>query len=347
MRIAQVAPLYESVPPKMYGGTERVVYGVTEELVRRGHDVVLFASADSQTSARLVPCSDQGLRLSEARDHIAYTIRELGRVMGMAAEFDLIHNHIDYFAFPYSRVLDTPIVTTTHGRLDMPEVIALYEDFSEVRLVSISDAQRRPLRRANWLATVHNGIDLRHFTLRERPGQYLAFLGRISPEKGPDRAIEIAEAAGMPLRIAAKVDPTDRDFFTTVIAPLLKRPGVEYLGEIDEAQKNDFLGNAYAYLFPIDWPEPFGITMVEAMACGTPVIAAARGSVPEVVADGETGFVCRSTEEMIAALERVSQIDRRACRRWVAERFSVEHMADGYEAVYRRVLEARPQQIAG
>jgi glycosyltransferase involved in cell wall biosynthesis len=339
MRIAQVAPLYESVPPKMYGGTERVVYGLTEELVRRGHDVVLFASGDSRTSAHLVPCSEQGLRLSDVRDHMAYTIRELGRVMRVAGNFDLIHNHIDYFAFPYARMLSTPMVTTTHGRLDTPEVVAVYEDFSDARLVSISDAQRSPLPHANWLATVYNGINLRHFALRERPGGYLAFLGRISPEKGPDRAIEIADAVGMPLRIAAKVDPSDREYFAAVIKPMLKRRHVEYLGEIDESQKDDFLGNAYAYLFPIDWPEPFGITMVEAMACGTPVIAMARGSVPEVIADGETGFVCRGTGQMIEALERIPRIDRRACRRRVAERFSVERMADAYEAVYRRVVE--------
>jgi glycosyltransferase involved in cell wall biosynthesis len=338
MRIAQIAPLYESVPPKMYGGTERVVYGLTEELVRRGHEVVLFASGDSRTSAQLVPCSVKGLRLSDVRDHMACTIREIGRVARVARKFDLIHNHIDYFAFPYARMLATPVVTTTHGRLDMPEVIEVYEEFSEMPLISISDAQRSSLPHAAWLATIYNGINLRHFTLRERPGGYLAFLGRISPEKGPDRAIEIAEAVGMPLRIAAKVDSQDREYFTTVIEPLLGRPGVEYLGEIDELQKDDFLGNAYAYLFPIDWPEPFGITMVEAMACGTPVIAMARGSVPEVVADGETGFICRSVNQMVEAVAKVPRIDRRACRLRVADRFSVERMADGYEAAYRRVL---------
>jgi glycosyltransferase involved in cell wall biosynthesis len=340
MRIAQVAPLYESVPPKMYGGTERVVYGLTEELVRRGHEVVLFASGDSETSARLEACCERGLRLSHVRDHMAYTIRELGRVARVAGEFDLIHNHIDYFAFPYARMLRTPLVSTTHGRLDIPEVIAVYEDFSEIPLVSISHAQRTPLPRLNWLATVYNGINLRHFTLRERPGEYLAFLGRISPEKRPDRAVEIAEAVGMPLRIAAKVDPVDREYFETVIAPLLDRPDVEYVGEIDEVEKNDFLGNAYAYLFPIDWPEPFGITMVEAMACGTPVIAMARGSAPEVIADGQTGFLCRTLEKMIEAVASVPRIDRRACRQRVAERFSVERMADGYEAVYRRCVPA-------
>ncbi len=339
MRIAQVAPLTEAVPPRLYGGTERVVYGLTEALVRRGHDVVLFASGDSRTSARLVPCCAEGLRLNpRVRDGIAYTIRELGRVARMAAEFDVIHNHVDYFAFPYARLIRTPLLTTTHGRLDLPELGEVFADFPEVRLVSISDAQRAPVPSANWLATVYNGIDVRNFTLRERPGNYLAFLGRISPEKRVDRAIEIARAVGMPLKIAAKVDPVDREYFTHAIKPFLGAPGIEYLGEIGEAEKDEFLGNAYAYLFPIDWPEPFGITMVEAMACGTPVIAMAQGSVSEVVDDGRTGFVCRTIADMIAAVREVPRIDRRQCRRRAAERFSVERMADGYEAVYRHVL---------
>lgn len=343
MRIAQVAPLYERVPPRLYGGTERVVYGLTEELVRRGHEVVLFASGDSQTSARLVPCSRQGLRLDPTvRDYVAYTIRQLGKVSQMAHEFDLIHNHIDYFAFPYSRLIRTPMVTTLHGRLDIPELQDVFADFPEVRLVSISNAQRAPLPRANWLATVYNGINLRHFTFRERPGTYLAFLGRISPEKRPDRAIEIARAVDMPLKIAAKVDPADREYFEYAIRPLLRDPRVEYVGEIDEEQKDEFLGNAYAYLFPIDWPEPFGITMVESMACGTPVIAMAHGSVPEVVVHGKTGFVCRNLAEMIEVVPQVSRLDRRACRAHVAERFTVERMADGYEEVYRRVVEGVP-----
>ncbi len=276
------------------------------------------------------------------RDYVAYTIRQLGKVSQMAHEFDLIHNHIDYFAFPYSRLIRTPMVTTLHGRLDIPELQDVFADFPEVRLVSISNAQRAPLPRANWLATVYNGIDLRHFTFRERPGTYLAFLGRISPEKRPDRAIEIARAVDMPLKIAAKVDPADREYFEYAIRPLLRDPRVEYLGEIDEEQKDEFLGNAYAYLFPIDWPEPFGITMVESMACGTPVIAMAHGSVPEVVVHGKTGFVCRNLAEMIEVVPQVGRLDRRACRAHVAERFTVERMADGYEEVYRRVVEGVP-----
>jgi glycosyltransferase involved in cell wall biosynthesis len=340
MRIAQIAPLYEAVPPRLYGGTERVVYGLTEELVRRGHEVTLFASGDSRISARLVPCCERGLRLDpDVRDYVAYTIRQLGKVSRMAGEFDILHNHIDYFAFPHSRLIRTPMVTTTHGRLDLPEVADVFADFPEVHLVSISQAQRAPLPWARWLATVYNGINLGHFTFREQPGRYLAFLGRMSPEKRPDRAIEIARAVDMPLRIAAKVDPADRDYFTHAIRPLLRDPRVEFVGEIDEAQKDAFLGEAYAYLFPIDWPEPFGITMIEAMACGTPVLAMACGSVPEVVAHGRTGFVCRTLGEMIAAVAEVPRLDRRACRAHVAEHFSVERMADGYQAVYQRVLE--------
>jgi glycosyltransferase involved in cell wall biosynthesis len=340
VRIAQFAPLYESVPPKCYGGTERVVSGVTEELVRRGHEVVLFASGDSTTAAELVACCSQGLRLDrEVQNHMAYTVIELGKVADRAEEFDLIHSHTDYFAFPVSRLTRTPIVTTLHGRLDLPELRDVYAEYPEAPLISISEAQRRPLPHAKWLRTVYNGIDLRHFTLRERPGKYLAFLGRISPEKCADRAIAIARAVGMPLRIAAKIDPVDEEYFTEQIQPLLRDPLVEFVGEIDEVQKDEFLGNALAYLFPINWPEPFGITMIEAMACGTPVIAMHHGSVPEVVIDGRTGFICRSMGEMIASVQKIDRLDRRACRMHVAERFSAERMVDGYEAVYHRVLE--------
>jgi glycosyltransferase involved in cell wall biosynthesis len=341
MRIAQVAPLYESVPPKCYGGTERIVSGVTEELVRRGHEVALFASGDSTTAANLIPCCPQGLRLDRrVQNHMAYTVIELGMVSDRAEEFDLIHNHIDYFGFPLSRLTQTPVITTLHGRLDLPELQDVYAEFPEVPLVSISEAQRRPLPHASWLSTIYNGIDLRHFTLRERRGNYLAFLGRISPEKCADRAIAIAHAVGIPLRIAAKIDPVDQVYFDAKIKPLLTDPLIEFIGEIDEAQKDDFLGNAFAYLFPINWPEPFGITMIEAMACGTPVVAMRHGSVPEVVADGRTGFICRSMGEMIASVGKVDRLDRRACRAHVAGRFSVERMVDSYETAYRRVLEA-------
>ena len=339
MRIAQLAPLYEAVPPVGYGGTERVVAGLTEELVRSGHHVVLFASGDSVTSAELVPCCARGLRLDAAvEDPIAYYIVQLGKLVERAGEFDVIHNHIDYLAFPVAAALRLPVVTTLHGRLDLPDLQPVYAQYAEAPLVSISNAQRTPLPDACWLATVYNGIDLAHFMLREEPGRYLAFLGRISPEKGLADAILIARAANMPLRIAAKTDPADREYFARTIEPMLNSPGIEYVGEINEAQKNEFLGDAYAYLFPVQWPEPFGITMVESMACGTPVIAMARGAVPEVVIPGRTGFVCQTLPEMVGAVQRVRQISRRACRAHVEGRFSVANMAAAYEAVYRRVI---------
>ena len=339
MRIAQVAPLAESVPPRFYGGTERVVSALTEELVRRGHDVVLFASGDSDTSAELVACCPEGLRLNpRIRDHVAYTMIELGKVSARAREFDIIHNHLDYLALPVARQTETPMVTTLHGRLDLPELQDVYAEFSEQCVVSISHAQRRPLCHTRWLATVYNGIDLRHFSLREGSGDYLAFLGRISPEKGVDRAIKIAQAVDMPLRIAAKVDPVDQEYFTAEIKPMLRDPRVEYIGEIDETRKDEFLGNALAYLFPINWPEPFGITMIEAMACGTPVIAMNLGSVPEVVVHGQTGFVCRSQAEMIDAVQRAGDLSRAACRTHVENHFSAPRMAEMYETVYRTVM---------
>jgi glycosyltransferase involved in cell wall biosynthesis len=339
MRIAQLAPLYEPVPPRYYGGTERVVAGLTESLVRDGHDVVLFASGDSVTSAELVPCCARALRLDAGvKDPMAHHIVQLGKLVERVSEFDVIHNHLDYLAFPLARALPLQMITTVHGRLDLPDLQPLYTQYPEIRLVSISEAQRAPLPHARWLATVYNGIDVKRFTFRERPGSYLAFLGRISPEKGLPHAIEIARAVDMPLRIAAKIDPVDRVYFTETIKPMLRDPRVEYIGEIDEAQKDEFLGHAYAYLFPITWPEPFGITMIEAMACGTPVIAMAQGSVPEVVVRGQTGFICRSLREMVDAVQQVDQLSRRACRAHVEHRFSVEAMAAAYEAVYRKVL---------
>jgi glycosyltransferase involved in cell wall biosynthesis len=342
MRIAQIAPLYEAVPPLRYGGTERVVAGLTEELVRAGHEVVLFASGDSVTSAELVPCCTRGLRLDAmVEDPIAHHIVQLGKLVERAGEFDVIHNHIDYLAFPVASALRLPMITTVHGRLDVPDLQPLYSQYPEARLVSISNAQRTPLPDARWLATVYNGIDLTHFTLREHPGSYLAFLGRISPEKGLAEAIVIARAANMPLRIAAKVDPVDRGYFTRTIEPMLDDPQIEYVGEIDEVQKNEFLGHAYAYVFPIQWPEPFGITVVESMACGTPVIAMGQGALPELVVPGHTGFLCHTIPEMVEAVQRVGQISRRACRAHVEGRFSVAKMAAGYEAVYRRLISER------
>jgi glycosyltransferase involved in cell wall biosynthesis len=339
MRIAQVAPVVERVPPKFYGGTERVVSGLTEALVRRGHDVVLFASGDSVTSAKLIAACHDGLRLDpRGPDPLTYSIIELGKVVARADEFDVVHNHLDYLAFPALRRIDRPAVTTLHGRLDLPNLPELYSEFSDVSLASISYAQRHPLPAARWVANVYNGIDLSHFSFRESQGTYLAFLGRISPEKRVDRAVAIARAVGMPLRVAAKVDPVDREYFRQQIRPLFNDRDVEFIGEIDERHKDEFLGQAYAYLFPIDWPEPFGMTMIEAMACGTPVVAMGHGSVPEVVIHGQTGFICHSVADMVAAVPRVAQLRRQSCRAHVALHFSIQQMADGYERLYRHLI---------
>jgi glycosyltransferase involved in cell wall biosynthesis len=341
MRIAMLAPLMEAVPPRQYGGTERVISTLTEELARRGHDVVLFASGDSDTSATLVPVCPTGLRLDNAvKDYTAYTLVELSAAYAEAENFDLIHNHNDYLAFGYARLAETPTLTTTHGRLDLPEVRRFYDYFREQRLVAISHDQRAWLPEANWIGTVHNGIAVDHFQFRAQPGDYLVFLGRISPEKRPDRAIEIARDVGRRLIIAAKVDPVDQAYYEYAIAPLIRScPDlVEFIGEVNEREKDELLGGAYAYLFPIDWPEPFGLTMVEAMATGTPVIATNVGSAPEVVADGVTGFLCSTMREMIDAVPRVAALDRRACRERAERLFSATAMADGYEALYRLAL---------
>jgi len=339
MRIAQVAPLVERVPPQLYGGTERVISALTEELVARGHDVTLFASGDSMTRARLVSCAAKSLRLDGGvRDTIAFTMMELAEVFDRAADFDVLHNHADYYAFPFARLSRTPVVTTTHGRLDLPEIQRVYRYFRDAALVSISNFQRTPMPDIGWVATVYNGIDFGHFHLRREPGHYLAFLGRISPDKRPDRAIAVARALDMPLKIAAKVDAVDRDYFDQVIRPHLAHSLVEFVGEVNEREKDEFLGNAYAYLFPIDWPEPFGLTMVEAMACGTPVIAMNCGSVPEIVRHGVSGFICDSVREFVAAVPHAGALDRVGCRTYAEARFSGAVMTGNYEAVYRQMI---------
>jgi glycosyltransferase involved in cell wall biosynthesis len=340
MRIAMVAPLAEDVPPKKYGGTERVVSVLTEELVRRGHDVTLFATAESETSARLVPCAPHALRMEQNTPlGNAYQLVQLSKVYERAHEFDIIHNHLDYFAFPFARLVETPTVSTAHGRLDLPHVRIAYGAFREHPLVAISRNQQRYLTGANWAGMVYNGIDLSHFHFRPERGDYLVFLGRISPEKRPDRAIEIARDAGMRLVIAAKVDPADREYYEAAIAPLIRSCSlVEFVGEVDEREKDEILGKAYAYLFPIDWPEPFGLTMIESMATGTPVIAYRAGSVSEIVVDGVTGFICPTFSAMVAAVERIPEIDRAACRRHVERHFSVSRMVDDYEAVYAKIV---------
>jgi glycosyltransferase involved in cell wall biosynthesis len=340
MRIAQVSPLYESVPPKLYGGTERVVSYLTEELVRQGHEVTLFASGDSKTQAELIaPCS-RALRLDgSCVDFLIPHVLMLEMVFKEAARFDIIHFHCDYLHFPLSRRLPQCQMTTLHGRLDLPELQPLYREFAEMPLVSISDAQRKPLPNANWRGTVLHGLPRDLHFLRERPGQYLAFLGRVSPEKGLDRAIAIAQRVDMDLKIAAKVDRADQDYYEQCIKPLLKTAGprVEFVGEVNEQTKGDFLGNAYAVLFPIDWPEPFGLVMIEAMACGTPVIAWRCGSVPEVIDEGVTGFIVDSMEEAVQAVQRVPELDRRRCRQVFEARFSSTRMAHDYATIYRQL----------
>ncbi len=344
MRIAQVSPLFEAVPPKYYGGTERIVSYLTEELVRRGHEVTLFASGDSETKARLVAPCRRALRLDKnAVDHIAHHILELEMVFQRIHEFDVVHYHIDYLHYPLSRRHNVPHVTTLHGRLDLFDLENLYQEFTDMPVISISNAQREPLPHVRWVGTVYHGLprDLYHF--RPDHGKYLAFLGRISPEKRCDRAIQIARALGMPLKIAAKVDKVDKEYFDTVIRPLMDSPLIEYIGEIGEGEKDEFLGNAYALLFPIDWPEPFGLVMIEAMACGTPVIAYRRGSVPEVMVDGVTGFVVGTLEEAIEATRKVADLDRHRIREVFESRFTVERMASDYLSIYQRLIEEWPR----
>lgn len=344
MKIAQVAPLYESVPPQYYGGTERVVSFLTDELVRQGHDVVLFASGDSKTEAELVAVCPRSLRLDEACvDQLAHHILLLERVRQAADAFDLIHFHVDYLHYPLSRTLGWPNVTTLHGRLDITDLVPLYEEFVDMPVVSISDAQRRPLPHARWVGTVHHGLPPELFTYRPEPGEYLAFIGRISPEKRVDRAIDIARRAGMPLKIAAKVDPVDEGYFESAIRPLLDAAHVEFIGEIGEHEKNDFLGNAYALLFPIDWPEPFGLVMIEAMACGTPTVAYPNGSVPEVVDSGVTGVVVHSREEAVHAVtHQVGALSRQRCREVFERRFSAARMASDYVRLYQELVAQHP-----
>jgi len=345
VRIAQVAPLHESVPPKLYGGTERVVSWLTEALVRLGHEVTLFASGDSRTSARLVPACERSLRLDPCcHDRLSHHLRMIEMVAKRSHAFDVVHWHVDYLHYPISRREPVPQLTTLHGRLDLPELVPLYAEYADMPVVSISDAQRAPLPDAAWLGTVHHGLPIERFRFSPRPGSYLAFVGRTSPEKRLDRAIEIALRAGLPLRIAAKVDAADRDYFREEIEPLLDAPHVEFVGEIGEDAKSDFLGNARALLFPIDWPEPFGLVMIEALACGTPVVAFPGGSVEEVVAHGRTGFVVDSIEAAAAAVRRIDRIDRAACRREAAGRFGADRMARDYLELYATLLAGAPAE---
>jgi glycosyltransferase involved in cell wall biosynthesis len=334
MRIAQLAPLQESVPPARYGGTERVVSVLTEELVRRGHDVTLFATGDSTTAARLVPVVPRALRPLGVPDYLPATMLSIGEVFARAAEFDVIHSHIDVPALPFARTVETPVLFTMHGRLDLSWLRPLFDAYRDANLVSVSDNQRRLLPAWNWLGSVYNGINLPDYNFHARAGDYLAFLGRLAPDKGVEDAIAVARMAGLPLKLAAKIDPIDRAYYEQRLAPLLADPQFTYIGEVDQRTKDAFLGGARALLFPIRWPEPFGLVMAEALATGTPVIAGRFGSVPEVIEDGVTGFICDSVEEMALAVERIGELDRMACRSAALERFSPAQMAASYDVLY-------------
>ncbi len=338
MRLGFIAPLAESVPPLRYGGTERVVSWLVEELVRRGHDVTLFASGDSRTEARLVPFVPRALRGAGIRDHHPHHLMMLGEAFRRAAEYDLIHAHVDYLAFPFTRLVETPVVHTLHGRLDLPFLPGIYERYPGAHLVSISDAQRAPLLDVRFEATVRHGLPADLLRYHPRGGDYFLFLGRISVEKGPLLAIHAARAAGARLLIAAKVDAADREFFERDIEPLLDPPRIEFLGEVTDREKEELLGGARALLLPIDWPEPFGLTFIESLACGTPIVTRSCGSVPEILIPGVTGLIGSSLDEIVRALHEVESIDRSACRADFEKRFTVERMVDDYEAVYRRLV---------
>jgi glycosyltransferase involved in cell wall biosynthesis len=351
MRIAQVSPLFEAVPPKLYGGTERVVYSLTEELVAMGHDVTLFASGDSVTSATLAPMRREALRLDPTvKDWVATYMRMIELIYRRADEFDILHFHIDYFPLALFSRQRTPFLTTLHGRLDLPEFKDVYELYPDAPFVSISNAQRKPIPGLNWVRTVLHGMPARLLTPRPVKPSYMAFLGRISPEKGIDRAIRIAGRAGVALKIAAKVDNADREYFEAEIKPLLSLPHVEFIGEIDDSQKPEFLSGAHALLFPINWPEPFGLVMIESMACGTPVIAFNCGSVPEVMDHGLTGFVVNDEDEAVAAIDRLGELDRGKVRQQFDRRFTARRMAQDYLDLYGELRQpARPmlRAVAG
>jgi glycosyltransferase involved in cell wall biosynthesis len=347
MRIAQVAPLFESVPPKTYGGTERVVSWLTEELVRLGHEVTLFASGDSMTTAELVPCSPESLRLSSgSMDHLAHHVAMLERVAQRKNDFDLVHFHIDYLHYPVSVRERYVSVSTLHGRLDIPDLVPLYEAYPNVPVVSISNAQREPLPNLNWQGTVYHGFPPETYKPSFESGKYLAFLGRTSPEKGLDRAIEIASRVGMPLKVAAKIDKADQEYFDTCVKPLLNSDNVEFLGEIGYPEKNRFLADATALLFPVAWPEPFGIVMIEAMACGTPVIAYPFGSIPEVIQDGVNGYIVPDIESAVSAVRDAMKLDRKKIRKSFEQRFTASRMTQDYLKIYNRILSRKKGSLA-
>jgi glycosyltransferase involved in cell wall biosynthesis len=347
MKIAQVSSLMEAVPPKLYGGTERIVSYLTDELVELGHDVTLFASGDSVTKAKLAAGWPHALRLEPSmQDYVAPHVVLLETLARRAEEFDIIHLHVDYLGYPLLQRTGVPFMATLHGRLDLPELKRIYQLFGEVPVVSISDSQREPLPEANFVDTVYHGLPKDLLPMAAGEGGYLAFIGRISPEKAPDAAIRIAGRAGIKIKIAAKVDRVDREYFEKHIEPLLAQPHVEFIGEINEEQKADFLGNAAGLLFPIAWREPFGLAMIEAMSCGTPVIAMRNGSVPEVIDQGVTGFIVQSEDEAVAAVARLRSLSRTEIRRTFEQRFTARRMAEDYVALYRRLIAGhQPAQL--
>ena len=345
LRVAQIAPLYESVPPKLYGGTERVVAYLTDELINQGHKVTLFASGDSNTKARLIPISQRALRLYNHLDTLAYHILELQEVLERRNEFDILHFHTDYLHFPFTYNNPVTTITTLHGRLDIDDLKPIYQKFRKMPVVSISDSQREPLPMANWIGTVHHGLPLNLYKKGEGKGNYVVFVGRISPEKRVDRAFEIAKRANLKIKIAAKIDKADQVYYEKEIKHLFTEPHVEFLGEVDENQKAELLEDAFAMLFPIDWREPFGIVTIEALACGTPIIAFNHGSVPEIIEPGKTGYIVESVSEAVTALQKTDKISRNDCRQSFENRFSATIMAKKYVQLYEKLLHPEKKQL--
>lgn len=341
MKIGMIAPLFESCPPQLYGGTERVVANLCNGLVQKGHDVTLFASGDSQTQAKLISITPQSLRLAKPpiRTPFPYIIKEIDIALKHAKDFDIIHNHIGYMTFPFIATCATPWVTTLHGRLDLPDHQIMFQHFQDISLVSISYAQRKSLPTSNWKANIYHGIDLTTFQPSYNPGKYLAFLGRICPDKGIEEAINVAKAVGIPLKIAAKVDKRDVDYYETRIKKLIDGHHIEYIGEITEAEKSEFLNNALALLFTIDWPEPFGLAVIESYACGTPVITRPIGSMPELVQEGKTGFLRSSAKELINVVDQVHQLDRKYIRKYAEDNFSLDKMTTNYVKLYQQSVD--------
>lgn len=341
MRIAQIAPLQVAVPPSNYGGTERCIYNITEALVEAGHDVTLFATGDSQTSARLVPMRDNPIRFNPRVDANALNLAMLRDVYQRASQFDVIHSHLDYLTLPFAVASATPTVLTMHGRLDGAETIKVLSSFKDCNFIAISNSQRSQIPDLNWVATIHHAIDLRRSSFYEKPGSYLVFVGRITPEKGPDRAIRIAKKAGIPLKIAAKVDPVDRKYHEEVIKPMLDDPLIEFLGPVNEKRKCDLMGNALALLLPINWPEPFGMVFIESLACGTPVLTCNHGSVPELLEDGVTGYIRDTEDELAEVVGQVARISREGCREYIRRKFDIREMALEYVHAYSMVQQQR------